>query len=283
MRANWSRHTAVCAVAVLFAVLGACGSSTDQAVRSQSDTVESVETILPDASTPPAQPTETTAPAEATALEQTETSPPAVTTPAPGDECFGLCPRQGDMLGVVGIAFDEVLTLRAAPSPDGRVVGTLPPLTEVVATGANRAAWYEVTAAGLTGWAPRGSLLALGGTFDVTATVVDSYGGTPRATSMLELGRIVTDAVVPCDPATPTTIVVAVAPTPGPLSEVVYDTFTGELCGGDSVAGARIRVTGRQVEDELPATSFARAVVYELVGAESRIFCWRGSDGTSCV
>jgi hypothetical protein len=101
---------------------------------------------------------------------------------------------------------------------------------------------------------------------------------------MLELGKIVTDVVVPCDPATPTTIVVVVAPTPGPVSEVVYDTFTGEMCGDDSIAGERIRVTGQQVKDsELPANGFARALVYELVSAESRYICWRGSDGTLCV
>jgi hypothetical protein len=303
-------------------VLGACGESTDRDVRTPADTPAPSETTQPTKSVPPteataleqtettplteltappiettssaetAPPIETTPSTEPTAPERTATTttepPPtaasAVTTTLPEEECFGPCPRQDDTLGVVGIAFDELLTLRVAPATDEMVVGALPPLTEVVATGDNRATWYEVTANGQTGWAPRANLLALDGTFDLTAGIVSSLGSLPRASSMLELGMIVTDVVVPCDPATPTTIVVVVAPTPGLVSEVVYDTFTGEMCGDDSIAGERIRVTGQQVENsELPANGFARALVYELVSVESRYICWRGSDGTLCV
>ena len=292
-----------CGFTAVLMVLGACGESTDRDVRAPADTPAPTETTLSSEPTLPEQTeatplTETTPPNDTAPSTEpgapartgtTTTEPPptgasVVTTMLPGEECFGPGPRQGAVLGVVGIAFDEVLTIRAAPATDGVVVGVLPPLTEVGANGDNRAAWYEVTANGLTGWAPRANLRALDGTFDLTAGILSSIGSLPRAPSMLELGTIVTDVVVPCDPATPTTIVVVVAPAPGPVSEVVYDTFTGELCGDDSIAGERIRVTGQLVEDsEPPANGSSRALVYELVSAESRHICWRGSDGTLCM
>lgn len=78
---------------------------------------------------------------------------------------------------MVGVPFDDVLNLRAAPGVDQRTVARLDPLADdVVATGAARqlaqSIWHEVTAEGVTGWANRAFLAWLGdkGTYSVRSS-----------------------------------------------------------------------------------------------------------------
>ena len=67
-------------------------------------------------------------------------------------------PPAGATLAVVGIQYDATLPLHSAPGADQPVVASLGPLeNHVVATGRARqvdsSRWFEVTAAGATGWA----------------------------------------------------------------------------------------------------------------------------------
>ncbi len=192
---------------------------------------------------------------------------------APLDDkpCIVVCPPPGVSLAVAGVHYDETLPLRAGPASDQPVVGNLPPITTVVATGDNRLGWYEVTGHGVTGWGPSLSMFGLNGTFDITEFVVSDLGGTPRA-PMLELGLIVANIVASPDEEFMPRVAPVIAPTGGPIGEVTYDVIGFP---DDSIAGARLRVTGRHVG----------GVLYDLVSVESTSMCWRsfGVDGGLCV
>ena len=199
----------------------------------------------------------------------------------------------GAVLDVAGVAFDETLPVHASPGSDQPVVAELAPLTRgVVSTGNARliespaaGIWVQVTAGGVTGWVGASALVHLGGSRDVTADAVSATGGTPTAATMLELGQIVTDALVPSDPASLPRIVVAAAPGTGVTSEVIYDTFPGEFFGDDTSIGSRLVVIGRQTPTgSLPPTAFASAVGYELVSVTAISLCTRGTtDDGLCV
>ena len=204
------------------------------------------------------------------------------TTSLPGED-FDAWPRPGDTLGVVGIAFDEELSVRSGPGTGEPEVATLSPLTDVVATGEARmlpsdGLWFEITTAGTTGWANARSLLYIGATSDVTAQVEANIGRRPTAPTMLELGRIVADSVASTGEVT-SRVVVVVEPTIGNSGEVTYDVIGFP---DDSVFGARLRIAGQQIEGgNLPPTALRRSLVYELVSVESTALCGRGvtADG----
>ena len=186
--------------------------------------------------------------------------------PLDDEPCTHLCPPPGTVRAVVGVPFDEGLPLRAAPAPDQPVIATLPSVTDVVTTGDNRRGWLEVTAHGVTGWADRGHLLGLNGTFDITAQVLTELGGTPRA-PMLNLGRIVADTRVATFDNITSAVTAVVAPTDGPIGEVTYDVIGFP---DDSVGGVRLRVSGRHVG----------GLLYDLMSVEATGICWRGGGGT---
>lgn len=248
------------AVVTLLAVGAACGEPSD---------VESLPS--PAAAAPEAAATTTT----------TTTSATPSTTTLPGEPFDPLYAPAGAVLGAVAIPYDAMLTLHALPGAGQPVVASLPPLaTGIVSTGRAqslgvRDGWLEVTAAGATGWAPLLNLFHIGGTTDATSRIVTLLGGTPTAPTMLELGRTVADAIASTDPEVTSRVVVVVAPTDGPTGEVTYDVVDFP---DDSVAGARLRVTGRQVPaGDLPGTAFASVMVYELVSVESTALCYRGA------
>lgn len=238
-------------------LVSACGGSDEQTVRSPADV-----------------------PAPANVPAQADTT----TTSLPGED-FDAWPQPGDTLGVVGIAFDEELSVRAGPGSGEAEVATLSPLTDVVATGAARiipsdGLWFEITVAGTTGWADGSSLLYIGATRDVTAQVEANIGSTTTAPTMLELGRLVADSIASTGEVT-SRVVVTVAPTSGATGEVTYDVVGFP---DDSIFGARLRITGEQVEGDLVPVAFRRALVYTIVSVESTALCGRGvtTDGL-CV
>ena len=226
----------VTAMAAMLVFVSACGGSGEQTVRSPANVPAQADT----------------------------------TTSLPGED-FDAWPQPGDTLGVVGIAFDEELSVRAGPGSGEVEVATLPPLADVVATGeariiASDGLWFEITTAGTTGWADGTSLLYIGATTDATTQVEADIGSTPTAPTMLELGRIVADSIASTGEVT-SRVVVVVAPTGGTADEVTYDVVGFP---DDSVFGARLRITGQQTEgDGLPRAGFRRALVYELVSVES--------------
>ena len=190
----------------------------------------------------------------------------------PGEPFDGF-PQQGSELGVMGVAHDDVLNVRAGPGTDQRIVATAAPTADdLVATGRarrlSRSIWYEVTVDGTTGWASSRFLGFVDGTDDVTAAFL---GGQPppAAETMVELGQMVAAHFASEDP--PSRIVQSVAPSVGDLGEVTYDVVG---LGDDSVAGFRLHVF---------AAPHDSGDGFVLTSIESTTFCWRGSDGEQCV
>ncbi len=212
----------------------------------------------------------TTAPPTTTVPETTTTTAPAPTTTTLPGEPFDFGPAAGDVLAVVGVAFDDVLNVRDVPA--GSIVTTLDPMADdVVATGRGRllpsSAWWEVTAGGITGWASASFLGYLGDVRDTTSRIVDLSGGIPEAETMLELGRLVAELEASEDP--PSRIVVSAQPAGGDLGEVIYDVVG---LGDDALLGLRLHVFGTPSES---------GDGFSLKSVEETAICGRGvtTDG----
>lgn len=230
---------------LLAAGLAACGTANDEGESSPAGApAQQVTTTVsptPTASTAPTTPT---------------TTATTIPTTLPG-ESFDIGPVAGDVLGVVGVAFDDVLEVLALPGEGEDVVTTLGPLADdAVATGRARsfssAVWFEVTANGATGWANAAFLAYIGSTTDTTAAVVGELGGVPSAASMLELGGIVAATAASVDDPV-SRVTVAVAPSEdGDLGEVTYDVVG---LADDSVVGVRLHVFGTPTDADLPRSA----------------------------
>ena len=149
----------------------------------------------------------------------------------------------GDVLGVIGVAHDDVLNVRAGPATDFPVVTTLEPTAYgLLSTGRSREVdgrfWHEVAVGDVTGWASGRYLSFIGPTFDDTSRVVASLGHV-RAETMTALGREVSSFYVPVEPEVEPRVVMTVAPEVGDLGEVTYD-VVGIL--DDAGAGYRLHV-----------------------------------------
>ncbi len=253
------------AVLVLIGTTAACGASGDRSLQSADELPVARQT--------------------ATTVADTSTT---TTTTLPGEEFDPFFAPDGTVLDAIGIAFDETLDVRALPGSSRPVVASLPPLSGgIVSEGRARSItgdgiWLEVTATGATGWVNSFNLARLGRVRDVTADVISAIGSTPTAPSMLELGELVNEVLVPSDPDAPPAEVILVAePGSGTTAEVVYDVFPGEFFGDDTSIGSRIVVTGEQI---IPEAAFAPGVVYRLVRVDSIAFCTRGvTDDGLCV
>ncbi len=184
----------------------------------------------------------------------------------PGDPIdFG--PAQGDILGVVGVAHDDVLNLRAVPGADQTILAGIPPLySDLIALGSTRqlsaSMWIEVDYSGLEGWVNLRFVAYLGATTDATADIVSSLGETPVAPTMPELGLLVAEHIVADNPDA--SFVMSSPATVGGLGEVTYD-IVG--FGDDSVRGTRIHVFGEPVDNG-----------FALKSVEATPFCSRGVD-----
>lgn len=254
------RRTIPVAAAVLAALLtAACGGGDEAATTNSTPTSASSST---------AGPTPTASPGTSSA-----TSVP-VPTSTPGQD-VEIRPTAGAVLSVIGVAHDDVLNVRSGPSTAFPVVATAANLADdVTATGrgrlVNRSVWFEVSHAGVTGWA-NGSFLAWhDGTDDVTSLVVNRLGSTPTAETMLDLGLEVAEAMVYGPEKA--WIVVSVAPTVGDLGEVTYDVVG---LSDDSVRALRLHVFGQPV---------ASGEGFSLKSVEATSFCDRGvSDNGLCL
>ena len=182
-------------------------------------------------------------------------------------EPFDLGPQAGDLLGVVGVAFDDVLNVRIGPGTDQPVLAKLHPLdAEMIATGEHRiltqSIWNEVTVGVLRGWANSSFMAYLGSVDDITSHLIaNSFDGEiPTAETMLDLGLLVADALKSDEPAS--RITVTVAPDVGDLGEITID-IVG--LGDDAVLGIRIVVFGQPFEDG-----------FSLGSVERQLLCGRG-------
>lgn len=184
----------------------------------------------------------------------------------PGDPIdFG--PAQDDILGVVGVAHDDVLNLRARPGADQAIQVGIPPLfSDLIAVGSTRqlaaSMWTKVDYAGLIGWVNLRFVAYLGATTDATADLVSSLGETPVAPTMPELGLLVAEHIVADNPDA--SFVMSAPASVDDLGEVTYD-IVG--FGDDSVRGTRIHVFGEPVDNG-----------FALHSVEATPFCSRGVD-----
>ena len=253
-------------IAALGLVLAACGGGDSET------TTTAAPTTLPSTTT-----TVTTVPVDSTTttsstVPASTTSTSTTTTLAGSPIDFG--PDAGDVLGVVAIAHDDILNFRAGPGTDQEILAKLGPLSEgFVATGNNwqlpSSIWYQGTVGGQTGWASSAFLAYLGGTDDITATLIASLGDTPEADTMEALGTVIANASASVDPAS--RIRMSVAPTVGDLGEVTFDVVG---LGDDALFGVRLHVFGTPNED---------GSLFTLKTVERTLLCGRGvSSGGLC-
>lgn len=221
----------------------------------------------------PSATTTTAAPVSSTTSTIPATTPttPAgpTTTTLPGNP-IDHGPLTGDVLGVVAVAYDDVLNLRSGPGTDFEVLKKMAARSDrVLANGRSQAlpnsVWYEVTFAGVTGWASSTYLAYLGPTDDITASIIQTLAGVPAAETMAELGLIVAEAF----PATdrPLRVRMSGAPSVGDVGEVIYDVVG---FADDSVRGLRLHVFGQPAES---------GEGFTLMTVEATSLCARGLSG----
>jgi len=240
-----------------------CGGSTDPATTTTPPTT----TLQPSATT--------TATSAAPTTTVTTTSSVPTTTSFPGDP-IDIGPGPGDQLAVVGVQFDDVLNLRAAPGTNQTILKELPPTyIRLMAKGNARALpasiWFEVDADGTVGWVSSRFVAYLGATDDVTSRIVADLGGIPSAETMLDLADIVADSLE-SQGEPESRITVTVAPDVADLGEVTIDIIG---FGDDALFGLRVVIFG---QPDASGDSFS------LMAAEATSLCGRGAtaDGL-CV
>lgn len=188
----------------------------------------------------------------------------------PGESFDGIL-SPGAVFGVIGVAVDDQLNVRAVPGADQAIVDSLDPLTAgLVYTGRARlldppvAVWYEVEVHGLFGWVHSRFVAPLSGTFDITSEVVDVVGEIPTGATVDEIVEIVLEARSRFADPEPTGILVD-GPTAGDLHEITYD-LVG--FGDDSVLGERLHLFIAEEDD-----------VFGLKSVEVTYLCARGGGG----
>lgn len=266
----------VVALTLLAVGIAACGDGeTESATTTSAATTtvpDSTVTTAPDAttgSTDAPEPTTTD-----TGVPTTTEPPVESTTTLPGTD-VEMFARPGDVLGVIGVAHDDVLNVRKGPGVGFEIVTTLGPTDDAVATGRARqipgAFWYEIEANGVNGWTNMRFLAYIGGVDDATSQIVAEFDGEiPEAETMLDLGRLVAEAY-PRDEDIESKITMTVAPTIGDLGEVTFDLIG---LADDALVGVRLHVFGQPTED---GEGFALHTV------ERTTLCGRGLSGELCV
>ncbi|NND02636.1 MAG: SH3 domain-containing protein [Acidimicrobiia bacterium] len=245
-------------------LVSACTTSTNGTTTTQAAT-STTSAVTTTSSTDAPSTTTTATPSTTTTTSTTVTT----TTIAGQPIVFG--PLAGDVIAVIGVAFDDVLNLRENPGTDQTILKGLPPTyASMVAQGEAwqmpNSFWYKVEADGTIGWVSARFIAYLGDVTDDTSRIVGILGGIPEAETMLDLADIVGDALGSDDPAS--LITVTVAPTVGDLGEVVID-IVG--LGDDSVRGLRAHIFGQPTED---------GEGFSLKSVEVTTLCGRGlSDG----
>ncbi len=239
--------------------LTSISSDVDGSSTTETSGADSTTTTDPDSST-----TETTDGSSTTDTSSSETSMQG--------EPFDAFAEDGDVLGVIGVAFDDELNVRAGPGTSEEVIATAGPTADdLVATGEGRllesSIWYEVTTGGQTGWANIAFLAFIGGTDDATAEFLDG-GQLPEVETMVEMGELVAAAFASQDPASD--IVQVVAPSVGDLGEVTYDVVG---IGDDAVLGYRLHIFAAPAES---------GEGFVLKSIERTTLCGRGLSGEAC-
>ncbi len=205
--------------------------------------------------------TTTTEPAEPDTTPTTTTEAPRPTPPEsmPGDLIqFG--PTEGDILAVVGVAFDDVLNVRIAPGTQYEIVGMLDPDEDsVTANGMNRllesSFWVEIETEDGPGWVNEAFVGFLG----VSQTLESDLAS---ATAEAEkLGAMVAETYASEEPPSRITLVATEGDT------VTYDVLG---IGDDAAKGFRLEILtsssgdGRKVESVVETTICSRGLDPQL-------------------
>lgn len=243
-------------------------STTSVATTAVSTTTASTTAVSTTASPTTTAPTTTEQPT----TTQQPTTTASTTTTLPGEEII-IGPQTGDVLGVVGVGFDDVLNVRVAPGVDHPIVATLAPTeAEVVAVGRSRllpgSIWIEVSYDGQIGWVNLSFVAYLGGVDDATSVVVAELGTIANEATLTDLAETVAAVFASTDPVS--RIVLSVAPTTGDLGEVTVDVIG---LGDDASLGFRLHVFAQADGDR-----------WSLKTIERTELCARGvSDDELCV
>ena len=266
-------------LALVSMITVACGGDDDAVGTVDGSTTMVTADVAPitKVSTTTSQTTATTAVTPsppATRTPPTVAPPPALTPgggPALPGEPFDIHPPAGAVLGVVGVAHDDVLNVREFPGLTAIVARLAPTAEDVVSAGEGRlltdSVWWKITASGTTGWVNARFVAHLDGVHDLTSAVVRDHGSYPTGPTMEALGRTVAETVASDDP--PSTIVMSVAPSSGDLGEVTYDVIG---IGDDAQAGWRLHVFGTPDGGS-----------FELKSVEATALCDRGITGDACT
>lgn len=253
------------------------------------DTTVAVEVVTPTPGDTPAEETPTEAPVpteEPTSGEEPEPDPTATPEPEPeptaepepepepelpGDPFDFLVPADGEVVGVVGVAFDDILEVHSIPGENTPLVGELPNLTDdAVGTGEGRALpnsiWWKVRWNGVEGWVGSSFMARLGATVDFTSTLIELNGNSDPggAETMLDFGLLIADIVA--TEAPPSRVRVVVPPdTSGDVAEITVDVVN---IGDDALTGYRLHIFADPAE--------IADAGWVLNSVEARLLCSRG-------
>ena len=245
----------------IFAVSCAAAPLSDDPAASPAPSTSSVK---------PAPTIPATAPPTAPQKPDTTTSTTRAPTQTTTDSTTELVPGppSASTWMVVGVTFDDVLNIRAAPGATSAVIGDLAP-TEAGVTSTGEAVavkgstWWEIESAGTCGWVNARFLAAQGSTTDITSLVVELGADLPAAASMEELARL----VIGLRWGDGEQLVIVADAGPDDLTDIAVDVLPEDM--DDSVRGQRLRIFGQRDGGEGP---------YSLYGVEATSLCWRGAD-----
>lgn len=263
LRLRGMRRVTPALLAALAMLIAACGT----------DAGTPTTTTVPDTTTTTAPSTTTTVETTTTTVETTTTTTPTDTTTTLAGEPIVFGPADGDIVMVVGVKYDDVLNLRAAPGADQPISDEIPPTyANLVAQGNTRdlspGFWIEVDYEGTVGWVNFAYTAFEGDVTDETSTVIDELGERPVEPTMTDLGELVADVFDSEEEGQSDTVQVTEV-VEGDLVEVTYDVIG---LGDDAVLGYRLHVFAEESGDG-----------FTLRSVEATLLCARGVSGGACV
>ncbi|CAN5809858.1 hypothetical protein BH23ACT4_BH23ACT4_16460 [soil metagenome] len=224
LRLRAMRRITTTLLASMALLLAACGADVGEATT-----------------TAPTSTTTTTVETTTTTADTTTTTQATTTTLAGEPIDFG--PAEDDIVMVIGVAYDDVLNLRAAPGANQPISDEIPPtFADLVAQGNTRdlspGFWIEVDYEGTVGWVNFAYTAFEGEVTDETSAVIDELGERPVESTMTDLAEVVAD-VFNSDDELQADIIQVTEVVEGDLTEVTYDVVG---LGDDAVAGFRLHI-----------------------------------------